>query len=377
MKRKEYMEWRLILKKISGQLTAEEEAIFQAWYDAAESHRRYFERAASAWTGEETPAKPDVEQAIARFNRARAAVRSRRAARWTWSAAAVVLLLSGAAWWWAGDADPRPVASSAPVLPGSPRARLEMAGGRHVDLKPAADSLWTDNGVTISREEGSVSYRETDAREADAPVAHALVVPRGGEYRVTLSDGTRVWINSGTRLEFPSFFPGDERVVRLSGEAYFEVTPGDRPFIVRTSRAEIRVYGTSFNVLAYEEDDRHRATLLEGRVGVTAGGREYALAPGQQAIVDAGDVEVREVDARLFCSWHKGALLFEGESLGDIMTRLSRWYNVGVVFADERSRQLHFTGDLERYANLDEVLRMIALTTRVTFEISNNEVFVK
>jgi ferric-dicitrate binding protein FerR (iron transport regulator) len=207
---------------------------------------------------------------------------------------------------------------------------------------------------------------------------HAMVIPRGGEYRLELCDGTRVWLNSGSRLDYPSFFTGEERVVWLSGEAYFEVSPGDRPFVVTTSRASTRAYGTSFNVTAYAGEEVQRTTLLSGRVGVVAGGREYALAPGQQAGVRGDDsVEVRDVEACLYCSWHKGALLFEGESLEEIMARLARWYDVEVVFLDDRARDLHFTGDLERYAELDDVLRMISLTTRVTFDMDGYEVFVK
>jgi ferric-dicitrate binding protein FerR (iron transport regulator) len=165
--------------------------------------------------------------------------------------------------------------------------------------------------------------------------------------------------------------------VTLSGEAYFEVAPGEKPFIVRTSRADVRVHGTSFNVLAYEEDDAYDVTLLSGRVSVVAGGAEYRLAPGQQAVVGPREVAVRDVDARFYCSWHKGALLFEGERLEELMTRLARWYDVRVTFMNDRARGLHFTGDLERYANLEEVLRLVAMTTRVEFEMKDDEVFVK
>lgn len=370
------------MKKMAGELTDEEETSFRAWYEADEEHRRYFERATRAWEEAGTDAAPDVEQAIARFDRARRERAPRRFMPRASRAAAVLLLLGagGAAWWWTGETrseeEPAPLAVQKPTSPGGPRARLELAGGRSVELESTTDSAWTESGVTIHREAGSVSYHETQAGEQ--PVAHALIIPRGGEYHLVLADNSHVWLNSDSRLDYPSSFAGgEERVVTLSGEAYFEVTPGDKPFIVRTSRADVRVHGTSFNVLAYEEDETHDVTLLTGRVSVAAGGREYPLAPGQQAVVGTRDVETRNVDARLYCSWYKGALLFEGERLEEIMTRLARWYDVRVTFVNDRARGLHFTGDLERYANLEDVLRLVAMTTRVEFELKNNEVFVR
>jgi ferric-dicitrate binding protein FerR (iron transport regulator) len=372
----------MILKKISGELTAAEEAVFRAWYEADESHGRYFERASRAWEEAGAADSPDVDRMIERFDRFAARHSSRRGRMaWMRYAGAILLLLGigGGIWLWSGgEREESPVlVVRETVPPGSARARIEFVDGRSIDLESPADTLWTGHGATIRRGQGSVSYH--DEREDILPEMHTIIIPRSGEYKLELADGSHVWLNSDSRLTYPSSFAGDERVVELVGEAFFEVAPDkDKPFIVKTSLADIKVYGTSFNVSAYREDKVQRTTLLAGRVGVTAGGEEHVIRPGQQALVEArSGVQVREVDALLFCSWHKGALLFEKENLEEIMTRLSRWYDVEVVFMSDRPRALHFTGDLERYSNLDEVLRLIEMTTRVTFDIKDNQVFVK
>ncbi len=207
-----------------------------------------------------------------------------------------------------------------------------------------------------------------------------LRVPKGGEFKLQLADGTRVYLNSATKLKYPVAFEGEERRVYLEGEAYFEVAKdAERPFFVVTDEMTARVYGTEFNVNTSSEDGV-RTVLVEGKVGVTVRGseREYVLKPSEMAFYDrgSGKVDVREVDTDLYTLWRKGMFVFERESLESIMETLSAWYDVEVFFQSESAKRLHFSGHMKRYEQIDEILHAITDATGVVFTINGKTVCV-
>ena len=321
MKQDTSISWRLLLRKISGEpLDAAEEARLQAWLNESPAHRDYFERAARHWRHPEAEEVPDVdmERLVRRFDRFAARNPQR----------------------------PRSQAASARPLP---------------------------EGMDVDAQSGILSYA---AREGEGR-PNTLIVPRGGQYTLQLEDGTRIWVNADSRLRYPTRFSGPERIVELSGEAYFEVAKdAKRPFIVRTRGQSVKVYGTSFNVEAYSDEPQERTTLATGSVGVTCGGKEIRLIPGRQAVADveAGTMFVRTVDPSVVCSWHTGVLAVENERLENILARLSRWYDVGFIYRNDELRNLHFTGDLERYADFNDILRLIRMTTSVDFIVNGRQV---
>lgn len=197
---------------------------------------------------------------------------------------------------------------------------------------------------------------------------------------MALADGTVVYLNSATRLKYPVVFNEKERKVYLSGEAYFEVAKdAERPFLVEVANVEVKVYGTSFNVNSYREGNV-QTVLVEGSVGVKvlASGVESVIKPGQMAEFKQGNtgVEVREVDVTLYTDWKNGIFRFENQRLEDILTTLSNWYNVDVFYQTSSVKDLHFSGYMERYKEIDTILGAITLSTGVRFSIQGTTIVV-
>ena len=200
----------------------------------------------------------------------------------------------------------------------------------------------------------------------------ALSTPRGKDYHLTLADGTQVWLNADSRLEFPDRFTGDTRQVKLKGEAYFEVTKdASRPFIVQTEFLTTQVLGTAFNVKAYTLRDA-AVTLVNGRVRVKAGDMVRQLTPGQQAALQHSQLTVREVDTYPFVQWKEGFLYYENATLLTIMQDLARWYNVNVSFEDtsKMALRLHFV--VERDKPLAEAIKNLNSLGEVHATIEGN-----
>lgn len=386
MDKEKFIEWELIARRLKGELSEAEEQEFLRWLGEDDSHREYYEKAAQMWAEPKAGPQPDIEKLIARFDRF-----ADRTPRRTLStnriyllgyAAAVVVLLAVAGSIFLQKNMPLPEDASVTVaqgdiVPGSPRAHIVLDGGAIVDLTTSGNCelVEEEGGASIRMEHGTIAYEAV--AKAEKETYNSIVIPRGGEYCLRLSDGTAVWLNSATRMRYPVSFVGGQRVVELEGEAYFEVAKDPaKPFIVRTVLSDIRVYGTSFNVSAYADEKVQHTTLAEGSVGIIRDGNEYRLEPGQQARI-GDEVSICTVNVDLYCSWHKGVLMFENERLEDIMKRLSNWYDVDIRFEKDGLRNLHFTGDLERYADFTDILELIGMTTNVRFEVDGRTVMVR
>ena len=199
---------------------------------------------------------------------------------------------------------------------------------------------------------------------------NTITVPRGGEYSLVLSDGTRVWLNAETELTYPTVFGKGERKLMLKGEACFEVvTDTARPFIVESFYNRVEVLGTRFNVSAYTGKSAVKTTLLRGKVKVSNRKGQLVLSPGEQAVCLEEEIEKCEVDARAVAAWVDGTFEFENMSLGEITDQLGRWYDVDFVFADQQLKAITFTGAATRYRELDFVLRMLEELARVRFQL--------
>jgi ferric-dicitrate binding protein FerR (iron transport regulator) len=258
---------------------------------------------------------------------------------------------------------------------------LELSDGRRLALDKATSADITDAGVRVSHVEGALDYASAPQQEEGERLFHEVSTPVGGEFNLTLSDGTLVYLNAGSRLRFPVRFAGEgAREVTLEGEAYFEVERAGSPFVVHAREMEVTVLGTGFNVMAYEEDARAELTLVHGKVNVVVGEEEWLLLPSRQLVVDrrTGTCTVREVErAGARASWRSGVLDFDSMSLEELATRLGRWYNVTFSFADERLKELQFTGAVRKYENIDYILDLIGATTDVAFEVEGNAITVR
>ncbi len=267
------------------------------------------------------------------------------------------------------------------ILPGDQKATLVLSDGTIVDLAAHQEELIAEDELASiqNTKEGLVYDMLGDADEVvvKAPKINTLNVPVGGVYQIKLPDGTKVWLNSATSLEFPERFVGEQRVVTLKGEAYFEVTKSKRPFIVKTNSADITVLGTQFNVSSYDDDEYFSSTLVEGSIALNSNLKDQSstiLTPGQRAVIEKMNpsIDVASVDTQVYTAWKEGKFYFERESLENILVKMSRWYNVDIAIENESLRNETFTGVAYKNKPVDYLLNMISKTTKVNYKITKN-----
>jgi len=272
---------------------------------------------------------------------------------------------------------------AAVIIPGGRKAILTFSSGKKVILDNGQDSLISKSGnLSISnthkQELVYVSATGNDHVEISKPLMNVLSTPRGGEYQVTLADGTRVWLNCASSLSYPEEFAGNERHVTLSGEAYFEVAKDkSKPFFVNVNNVEIKVLGTHFNVAAYKDDHNITATLLEGSVQFSKKGRMVLLKPGEQAVVndDASDIRVSAVDVTQAMAWKNGYFIFNNDDIKSVMEKVSRWYDVDVKYQGDFKNQ-RFGGTYYRSKHIAELLHYFEKIGNVRFRIEGRRIIV-
>lgn len=373
----------LIALMLDKEQTPDEEREFRDWLAIDPAHEalwRDYRRLREDAKLLRAPFQPAVEpalQAVKQKKSHRSVVR--RTIAW---AAVLVFPLSVGLWLLSetGSADEMHRRFSEVAHPGGEKAILKINNQDAVYLGKGLDTLIiTGNGAQIQTDSGNrVRYVIDPAAPVGKQEENQLIVPRGGEYRLTLSDGTKVWLNSASVLTFPTVFAGDLRKVQLTGEAFFEVSRDTgHPFIVVTPKMEVKVLGTSFNVSVYDDEEAVHATLLKGRVEVrTEGGGACELKPGEQACLTGGALTRKEVNTRQFTSWISGKFLFFNTPLKEISKQISRWYDVDIFFSREEVKEICFTGAILRFEPLEELIRMIESTSNVRFSVKNKTIVI-
>lgn len=262
-------------------------------------------------------------------------------------------------------------------MKGGYRAYLELVTGERLVLDSTSNVTTRIEGAVIKAEnKGTVIVDEQKTDSVTESVEYnRLVIPRGGEYKIVLADGSQVWINSQSVLEFPAYFVKGERRVRLKGEAYFEVSKDvEKPFIVEVENKEIRVLGTSFNVNDY--DGKFVTTLVTGKVDVRVGDENYILDPSMQICVENGNAVLNKVNTNEFTAWKDGLFVFKKQKLQDVLDILSRWYDIVVFYQNADLKELHFTGTIERHNDIAEVVKFLEKTDMVNFTINGKTLVV-
>jgi transmembrane sensor len=266
------------------------------------------------------------------------------------------------------------------TLPGRNKAYITMANGEQVTLDSAAGTQrLQEQGNIVQLTNDQVTYRTDSLLTPDSYRNHVpltyntLTVPRGGGMvTLTLADGTRVWINAASSIRYPTAFTGHERMVELTGEAYFEVTHDrGRPFAVRTPQVAVQVLGTRFNVSAYEEDGQQQVVLVDGSVKVTTDTKNNSqlLSPGQMAsYTNGGQLTVTAVNAEEYTSWTKGYLLLKRTPWEQLMRRLSRHYDVSINTHIPAFKEETFSGRLDLQANLEDMMNLICTGTPFIYQ---------
>lgn len=265
------------------------------------------------------------------------------------------------------------------VRSGEMKAMLTLANGQKVVLD-ATNKTNVDLGFAIAIEDSILGLRYQFKDSATAPCEYnTLTVPRAGEYIMVLADGSRVWLNSETELKYPVVFNAQKREVYLTGEAYFEVVKDSRrPFLVHTPQTTTTVLGTSFNITAYQDEDQTQITLVEGAVAVNAGNNSCQITPGYQVSVDNASMHMQQIPVNLnfYTSWKDGIFDFDGMTLGELATKLSRWYDVDFFFANPGAAEKRFTGAIKRNNTLQFMLDFVQKASGVRFEIKGKTVSV-
>lgn len=326
---------------------------------------------------------PDTENVLKRVKRGRG--RSIGFRYWWKYAALFILPLGVALILWQGMKNESVEVHrqfSAVSRPGGERAILKLYDGKTIMLDSTMKSSLIAHEANVRIEMDSnhlLRYSSYDSIGiTDANKNNELIIPKGGEYQVMLADGTKVWLNSASRLIYPQSFMGKERRVVLSGEAFFDVAhDAERPFIVETSRMNVKVLGTRFNVNDYDDNEEVSTTLVNGSVEIFSGGQQaFRLVPGEQAYGKENELEKREVNVRLYTSWIDGKFLFNNTELEEIAKQISRWYDVEIFFSSENVKKVRFTGAIVKFKPLDDLVRMIESTSQVRFSVKGKTIVI-
>ena len=263
------------------------------------------------------------------------------------------------------------------ISPGGNKAMLTLADGSVILLQETQDGVIAQQGAaSLVKLDGKLAYNA--AAKSGQVLYNTLTTPRGGQYQVTLPDGSLVWLNAASSLRFPTAFTGGERRVEVMGEAYFEVAHNpSMPFKVLVNGAEIRVIGTHFNVMAYSDELLLKTTLLQGAVKFISNDKTWILKPGQQAqLTTKGDVDlVSDVDVGDVLSWKNGKFHFDAMDIATILRQVTRWYDVDVIY----NRKINdlFYAEMPRNTPLSDVLKALQLTGKVDFRIEGKKIFVE
>ena len=257
------------------------------------------------------------------------------------------------------------------ITPGGTRAELVLPSGEVVDLVAKSGVISRGENTVINNEGKTLSYKSIgNQAPMDSLRYNEVIVPKGGEYQLVLSDGTLVYLNSMTKIRFPERFSEKCREVEVCGEAFFEVAENKRvPFVVKTDAYEITVLGTKFNVTAYADEQVATTTLVEGAVSISGKciGEAKALRPNEQFVLDrvSGSVEIKNVDVNYYTAWKDGMFRFRDVRLEEIMHVVERWYDMTVVYEDESVRDLHFGFNMSRLETIEPLLNIFELNGKI------------
>lgn len=383
MKKKEFDQ---ILKKYNeGEASPEEIAFLDAYYNAFGLRSTFVEDASSKESVQfwNTIKKEIDHQIEGQLPASLKSNRLGRYKRWAIAVAAVVLVICGLYFW-----ENKQVSLQAEekakckndIAPGKQGATLTLANGRKIILSDAINGeLVKEAGVTISKTaDGQIVYKVSGS-DVKTNTINTLSTARGETYIVMLPDDTKVWLNAASTLKYPvSFAALKERRVELFGEAYFEIAKDKRhPFIVKTNKQEIEVLGTHFNVNAYADEADTKTTLLEGSVKVasTVSNSNLILKPNEQAVLSDHGFKRQKADVAEVIAWKDGYFRFKDENLKSIMLKLSRWYNIEVLYEANVSTKA-FSGKLSRSNHISEILKALETTKGVHFNIEGRRVTV-
>ena len=287
--------------------------------------------------------------------------------RFSLAAAVLVLVSFALSTYWKNNLDPDPVQLAAQIP--------DTTGVYKNDIMPGSSYAYLSyRGEKRAIDQKNQPYKFTDKQSAHS--RYLVEVPHAGTYKLQLADGTSVWLNSSSSLDYPDDFGDQERRVKLTGEAYFEVTKDkNRPFRIEVAGSLIEVLGTSFNVNAYAA--QVNTTLVEGKVKILTGNIERFLLPGEEASIGPEEIKIEQTDVSKQIAWQRGEFYFDGNNLQEILQQIARWYDVEIVNGETLKLSSSYRGSLSRDSKLSEVLNLLAYATKRKFEIDGRKVYIQ
>ncbi|MFZ0598194.1 MAG: FecR domain-containing protein [Flavobacterium sp.] len=383
------MEFKLIIKKINDTLTPEEASIFDTWYNESASNRDYFQRVQNNFESDSNDVDLDLAWKSINEKITPKTSGKNKKAYYKYAIAASVALLMGSGIFYFTKSEKQIIqVAEKPqeIAPGGNRGILTLSNGKQIILAniSAKDTIAKEGKqeeVTIKMSaNGVITYiinPNADTSKNDPNAFNTLSTPTGGQYNIVLADGTKVFLNAVSAIKYPTQFNGNQRIVELEGEAYFEVAKNkNKPFIVKSSNQAIEVLGTHFNVHAYENETVVKTTLLEGSVAVTSKNQKAILKPGQQSNVadNVNKIAIREVDTQAAIAWKNGRFKFDNADLKSVMKQLERWYGIKVEYRGDVS-DVRFNGGTFMNKNLSEVLKVLELSN-IKFKVEGKTIIV-
>lgn len=309
-------------------------------------------------------------------------------------AASILLIVAAGAWYFilrntTTNTTPPRIATTTDIPPGRNMAVLRLADGTELLLDSSANGhIAEQGGIRILKQaDGELSYLQQNGQSNATGMLNTLSTPRGGHYRLTLPDGSKVWLNAASSIRYPASFNNKERRVEITGEAYFEVARfKNLPFYVTSPYGEVQVLGTKFNVNAYPNEPMVTTTLLEGKIGITTRFREsqVILEPGQQAVYAQAssqkpeylnEIKVQQTDTDPVIAWTRNAFVFSNTSLAVAMRQIERWYDVDVILKGDIANEA-IMANLSRDIPISRVMHKLSLTGHLHFAIEGKKIIV-
>lgn len=365
----------LILKEKTIGLTQPEQQELNSWRQAdacnediyAQLYKKDFNSDLSRY--KQINIQKGLEQYRKRYDSGKG---KRRIARW-YRAAAVAALIIGTATFLFRSADTD--ISKTDIMPGYSKATLVLNNGNVINLSGKENTeIVTTEELSILNNGSELHYSiPEDRRNRYTNNYNELIVPKGGEFTLSLSDGTKVWLNSQSKIKYPVIFNDITREVYLEGEAYFEVTKDSlHPFHVNARNGvNIEVLGTSFNVRSYTDEDLVETVLEEGSVKMSQGKDSVILRPGNKAVYLPNEpMRLTTVNTELYTAWRHGQYIFMNESVENILKQLSRWYDIEVFYSNEAVKSVVFSGDVRKYENINTFLEAMEVLGGIHFKIN-------
>lgn len=388
------MEWRILLNKLNNNLSEKEKIQLEKWLQEDSSHKDYLNKMENEWANdfEYTTNISKIISEFKQFKSTKQYIIRRNRSMLIYKYAASIILFIGISLGIivvSNNSNKRENIKYTKVQntiqSGSSKALLYLSDGKEINLGDINNKKikYKDGNIIINEKtltfEKPISNINND-KNLSLQEFDKIIIPRGGEYKLILSDGTKVWFNSESELRFPQKFSESERRVYMKGEIYFEVTKNKKaPFYVETEHGTVKVYGTKFNITDYSDENLTKVTLAEGSVSfISKFLPEMKIIPGEQISYNKGKktVVVNKVKLNNILAWKNDKFIFENESLENIMKKLSRWYNLDVIFINEDMKKLSFSGTLDKFDNVESFLKYFEVDTDVRFVIEGSKIII-